>query len=663
MKGSVIRRMYAGFALIILMFAVSTFMALRGMEQIHQHFASVTNTSLPLVSISNQTNVALLTADKLFKDYLTTQSFERMDVIRTEFDKAKVHFDRTLVELEQASANNPDLINRMEQVKAMERRYFTEATEAMDNYRNMFTAQELVQTSTRQFQRLHSELSSGMQKYVDNQDKIAVKVMARSYFDKLKDAEVITSDALASSDTEFVAKAVAKNKKAVTHLNYAYRGLLTQLPSLQEKFDAPVGQFSIDIGQKGGVLHQHDSYLRSRQALYDNIANLTKEIDTSMVLLNSFSETAQNNLNASLSDAGKVYDSGLIRSIFLCLVVVVFAAGIGYHIAHSVRTPLTRILKTLEALSEGDMTQRIEIRYNNEFSRVSGHINDLADNLHNILMRLNEASDNLTDTANKNQTTLTTTQTQLNQQRHQTSSVATAMNQMTHSVNEVAQSAQSSLQMVGQVEIASEQGRHIMATNIATINQLEHRLNESVNAVKALQNMSSKIGSILDVIRNIAEQTNLLALNAAIEAARAGEQGRGFAVVADEVRVLAKRTTESTSEIEKMISALQSSSTSAGEVIQSCMNDMTLSVDQASNANSAMEEIQSLIMEISQMSGHISVAAEEQNQTVGEIALSVEEINEIADSSYRAMAEIASTSNNLTQLANQQGELVHRFKV
>ncbi|MFA0414830.1 methyl-accepting chemotaxis protein [Vibrio renipiscarius] len=663
MKGSVIRRMYAGFALIILMFAVSTFMALRGMEQIHQHFASVTNTSLPLVSISNQTNVALLTADKLFKDYLTTQSFERMDVIRTEFDKAKVHFDRTLVELEQASANNPDLINRMEQVKAMERRYFTEATEAMDNYRNMFTAQELVQTSTRQFQRLHSELSSGMQKYVDNQDKIAVKVMARSYFDKLKDAEVITSDALASSDTEFVAKAVAKNKKAVTHLNYAYRGLLTQLPSLQEKFDAPVGQFSIDIGQKGGVLHQHDSYLRSRQALYDNIANLTKEIDTSMVLLHSFSETAQNNLNASLSDAGKVYDSGLIRSIFLCLVVVVFAAGIGYHIAHSVRTPLTRILKTLEALSEGDMTQRIEIRYNNEFSRVSGHINDLADNLHNILMRLNEASDNLTDTANKNQTTLTTTQTQLNQQRHQTSSVATAMNQMTHSVNEVAQSAQSSLQMVGQVEIASEQGRHIMATNIATINQLEHRLNESVNAVKALQNMSSKIGSILDVIRNIAEQTNLLALNAAIEAARAGEQGRGFAVVADEVRVLAKRTTESTSEIEKMISALQSSSTSAGEVIQSCMNDMTLSVDQASNANSAMEEIQSLIMEISQMSGHISVAAEEQNQTVGEIALSIEEINEIADSSYRAMAEIASTSNNLTQLTNQQGELVHRFKV
>lgn len=663
MKGSVIRRMYAGFALIILMFAVSTILALRGMEQIHQNFASVTNTSLPLVSMSNRTNVALLTADKLFKDYLTTQSFERMDVIRGEFIDAKANFDQTLIDLEQASATSPELIERIEQVKAMEQRYFAEAADAMDNYRNMFEAQELVQQSTRQFQRLHAELSSGMKEYVDDQDKIAVKVMARSYFEKLKDAEVITSDALASSDTEFVAKAVAKNKKAVTHLNYSYRGLLTQLPSLKEKFDAPVNQFTIDIGQKGGVLDQHNNYLLSRQALYSNIANLTKEVDTSMALLNSFSETAQNGLNASLVEAGKVYDSGLIRSIFLCLVVVALAAGIGYHIAHSVRTPLTRILKTLEALSGGDMTQRIEIRYNNEFSRVSGHINDLADNLHNILVRLNEASDDLTHTANTNQETLTGTQSQLNQQRQQTASVATAMNQMSHSVEEVAQSAQSSLEMVGQVELASEQGRQIMSTNITTINQLETRLNQSVDAVKELQNMSSQIGSILDVIRNIAEQTNLLALNAAIEAARAGEQGRGFAVVADEVRVLAQRTTESTSEIENMISALQSSSTSANSVIQSCMDDMTLSVDQASNANSAMEEIQSLILEISHMSAHISSAAVEQNQTAAEIAQSIEEINGIADSSYHAMAEIANTSSSLTQLANQQGELVHRFKV
>jgi len=663
MKGSVIRRMYAGFALIIIMFIVTTLMMMRGMQQIHQNFEGVSNTSLPLVSQSNQTSVALLSADKLFKDFLTTQSFERMDQLSEQFAQMKEAYNQQLTALEQVSVGQAELEQSIVQLKEMELSYFAEAEQAMGNYRAMFTAQEEVQQSTRRFQRLHSELSVGMKEYVDDQSSISVKVMAKSYFIKLKDAELTTSDALASGDTELVTKAVAKNKKAVTHLNYAYRGLTTQMPEIKKAFDESVQQFTRDVGKKGGVLDQHSAYLLAKDALYANIASLTQQVDATMAVLDSFSEVAKQGLNASLQEAGDVYEQGVVRSIAIGAIVILMAIAIGYHIAHSVRDPLTRILGTLESLTEGDMTKRIEIRYNNEFSRVSNHINSLADNLHGILVKLNDASDDLTQTATTNQQTSSQAQSQLSQQREQTANVATAMTEMAHSVQEVAQSAQSSQQMVEQVEKASESGRHIMGTNITTINQLETRLTQSVDAVKDLQAMSSQIGSILDVIRNIAEQTNLLALNAAIEAARAGEQGRGFAVVADEVRVLAQRTTESTSEIENMISNLQSSSTSANKVIQSCMDDMELSVEQASNANSAMEEIQGLIMEISQMSGHISQAAAEQSETTGDIARNIEEINLIADSSYQAMAQIAQTSDNLSSLANQQGELVHRFKL
>ncbi|MEX0333730.1 methyl-accepting chemotaxis protein [Vibrio tubiashii] len=663
MKGSVIRRMYAGFALIIIMFIVTTLMMMRGMQQIHQNFEGVSNTSLPLVSQSNQTSVALLSADKLFKDFLTTQSFERMDQLSEQFAQMKEAYNQQLSALEQVSVGQTELEQSIVQLKEMELSYFAEAEQAMGNYRAMFTAQEEVQQSTRRFQRLHSELSVGMKEYVDDQSSISVKVMAKSYFIKLKDAELTTSDALASSDTALVTQAVAKNKKAVTHLNYAYRGLTTQMPEIKKAFDDSVQQFTRDVGKKGGVLDQHSAYLLAKDALYANIASLTQQVDATMAVLNSFSEVAKQGLNVSLQEAGDVYEQGVVRSIAIGAIVILMAVAIGYHIAHSVRDPLTRILGTLESLTEGDMTKRIEIRYNNEFSRVSNHINSLADNLHGILVKLNDASDDLTQTATTNQQTSSQAQSQLSQQREQTANVATAMTEMAHSVQEVAQSAQSSQQMVEQVEKASESGRHIMGTNITTINQLETRLTQSVDAVKDLQAMSSQIGSILDVIRNIAEQTNLLALNAAIEAARAGEQGRGFAVVADEVRVLAQRTTESTSEIENMISNLQSSSTSANKVIQSCMDDMELSVEQASNANSAMEEIQGLIMEISQMSGHISQAAAEQSETTGDIARNIEEINLIADSSYQAMAQIAQTSDNLSSLANQQGELVHRFKL
>ncbi len=656
-----IRRMYAGFTLIIIMFAVTTAIMMGGMNQIHSNFESVSTTALPLVSLSNKTSVQLLSADKSFKDFLTTQNQDRMNVMRSEFAKAKQDFADVLNQLQQASAMNPSLEERISQLKQMELRYFSEAEQAMNNYQAMFEAQAQVQKSTREFQRLHADLSTGMKDFVDGQNSISVKVMAKSYFIKLKDAELITSDALASSDVAFVDKAVTMNKKAVTHLNYAYRGLSTQLPELKKTFDDLVQKFSQDIGQKGGVLDQHNSYLLAKTALYENIANLAIEVDKAMTILDSFNDTATDGLNASLREAGEVYKQGVIKAIVIGIAVVLVATGIGYHIAQSVREPLNRILKTLEGLTKGDMTQRIEIRYNNEFSRLSGHINSLADNLHHILVQLNDASENLTNTANHNQTTSSKAQSQLSTQREQTASVATAMTEMAHSVQEVAQSAQSSLEMVQKVESASESGRKIMSDNITTINQLETRLNQSVDAVGELQKMSSQIGSILDVIRNIAEQTNLLALNAAIEAARAGEQGRGFAVVADEVRVLAKRTTDSTSEIESMISNLQSSSSSASTVIESCMTDMELSVEQASTANSAMEEIQALILEISQMSTHITQAAAEQSETTGDIARSIEDINLIADGSYQAMSQIAQASANLTQLANQQNELVHRF--
>ncbi|CAK2408443.1 methyl-accepting chemotaxis protein [Vibrio crassostreae] len=663
MKGSVIKRMYAGFALIIIMFAVTITIMMNSMNQIHSNFESVSETSLPLVALSNQTSVQLLSADKSFKDFLTTQNAERMSAMRTEFAASQNSFSEVLGNLEAASQNNVSLTERIAQLRAMEERYFAEADEAMNNYVAMFEAQEQVQKASRDFQRLHSELTVGMKEYVADQKSISVKVMAKSYFIKLQDAEVITSDALASSDVAFVQKAVNQNKKAVTHLNYAYRGLSTQLPALKNVFDESIQKFTKDVGQKGGVLDKHNNYLKAKEALYINIANLAVEVDQAMAVLDSFNVTAEEQLNSSLADASSIYDKGLFNAIAIGIIVTVFAAAIGYHIAHSVREPLTRILGTLEGLTQGDMTQRIDIRYDNEFSRVSRHINTLADNLHNILVKLNDASDDLTKTASVNQKTSSETQAQLNSQREQTATVATAMTEMSHSVQEVANSAQSSLTMVQQVESASESGRQIMNTNISTINQLEVRLNESVGAVGELQQMSSQIGSILDVIRGIAEQTNLLALNAAIEAARAGEQGRGFAVVADEVRVLAQKTTQSTSEIETMISNLQSSSKTASNVIESCMSDMDMSVQQASSANSAMEEIQALILEISHMSTHISQAAAEQSETSGDIARNIEDINHIADKSYQAMSSIAEASQNLTILANQQGDLVHQFKL
>lgn len=445
MQGSVIRRMYAGFTLIVVLFVITIGIMLNGMSQIHDNFGSVSNTSLPLVSMSNQTSVELLSADKSFKDFLTTQNEERMALRREEFSASMQSFGSALEELAQVSQGFPELEAAITELRDVQTRYDQEAQVAMDNYQSMFAAQEQVQQSTRRFQKLNTDLSVGMKEYVDDASSISVKVMAKSYFIKLKDAELITSDALASSDTTFVQDAVNKNRKAVTHLNYAFNGLATQMPALKKAFEASVQQFSKDVGQKGGVLDQHNNYLIARAALYQNIENLAIEVDGAMETLNGFNEFATGNLNQSLANAGDIYDQGVIKAIGIGLVVTLIAVGIGYHIAQSVRQPLNSTLKTLESLTEGDMTQRIEVKYNNEFRRLGNHINTLADSLHNVLVKLNDASDNLTETASSNQATSASAQQQLSAQREQTANVATAMTEMSHSVQEVANSAQSSL--------------------------------------------------------------------------------------------------------------------------------------------------------------------------------------------------------------------------
>ncbi|KHT64975.1 chemotaxis protein [Photobacterium gaetbulicola] len=658
---SVIRRMYTAITVMVMLFVATLVMMLDGTNRIHQQLQIVTTQSMPLVSLSNQVSVRLLAADKIYKDFLTSQNLERMDGYEQQFGLAHQQFLMAFEQLASASQDNAALSGQLEALIALENRYFREAHNAMDNYRTQLLAQAERQQSARRFQQLHGSLNSRMKDYVDDQESISVKMIAKNYFVKLQETEVVTSDALATEDIDTIDNAIKSNRRNINHLNNAYRSLLAIMPELKPIFDKSIAQYTVDIGQSGGVLDAHFQYIEARNRLYDNIATLANEIDQATELLASFSAQATTQMNTAITNADRTYNQGYRNATILGIGTTLFALFIGWYIAQSVRKPLNATLATLEALAKGDMTKRCQVNQFAEFSKLGSYINTLADNLQEILGKLSQASSDLTSVAEVNQSTTTEAKHRLNEQRQQTASVATAMTEMEQSVTDVSHSAQSTMERVHEVEHASSTGREVMSRNINTAHQLSTRLDKSVHAVSELQEMSSNIGSILDVIRNIADQTNLLALNAAIEAARAGEQGRGFAVVADEVRVLAKRTTDSTSEIEQMIQRLQSSSGQAVDVMQSCVSEMENSITQASEANSAMEEIQAIILEISQMSTQIAQAAEEQRSTTGSIARSLEDISHIADSNYSAMEEVAEASGKLDRLAHQQNDLVHRF--
>ncbi|WP_318495599.1 methyl-accepting chemotaxis protein [Photobacterium leiognathi] len=655
--------MYSGFVVMVALFVLTIVLMLDGTNRIHNQLTTVTTDALPLVSISNKVSVKLLAADKTFKDFLTSQDPAAMKTYEADFHKATKEFASARQELVAVAESNPELTNYINALTALEQRYFAEAQVAMQNYRTQMLAGDERQQSARRFQRLQAELSIGMKEYINEQDNMAVKMMAKNFFVKLKETETITSDALATDDISSIETAIKANKRSVNHLANAFRSLTTLLSGLKDSFGKSINQYTLDIGKKGGVLDQHYEYIEAKTRLYNNIATLTKEVNQAMSILEQFNQQATNQMDQAILTADSTYNQGITKAVGIGIIVILLAISIGWYLARSVRRPLVSMLKTLESLTDGDMTQRTERSQFIEFNKLSHHINTLAGNLQQILSQLSQASEDLTKVAAENQSTTALAKQRLNDQREQTVSVATAMTEMEHSVTDVSQSAQNTMERVHEVERASATGREVMSKNINIAHQLSTRLDDSVTAVSDLQQMSSNIGSILDVIRNIADQTNLLALNAAIEAARAGDQGRGFAVVADEVRVLAKRTTDSTSEIESMIQNLQSSSGQAMEMMQSCVTEMDNSINQASDANSAMEEIQAIIIEISQMSSQIAQSAEEQRTTTADIARSLEDISHIADTNYTAMEEVAEASSMLDTLATEQNQLVHKFKL
>jgi methyl-accepting chemotaxis protein len=248
-------------------------------------------------------------------------------------------------------------------------------------------------------------------------------------------------------------------------------------------------------------------------------------------------------------------------------------------------------------------------------------------------------------------------------QQQETDEVAIAVNEMSASGQEVARNANSAADAAHNADVAADNGRQVVGHTIEAIDSLANEVKEAGAVIDRVEQDSESIGGVLDVIRGIAEQTNLLALNAAIEAARAGEQGRGFAVVADEVRTLASRTQQSTAEIQSMIERLQSGTREAVNVMDQSRQMAENTVGQAAKAGTSLEEINAAVTSIKDLNSQIACSAEEQSSVAEEINQKVTRISDITDQTAAGAQQTSSASNELNQLAETLKSLVGQFKV
>ena len=251
----------------------------------------------------------------------------------------------------------------------------------------------------------------------------------------------------------------------------------------------------------------------------------------------------------------------------------------------------------------------------------------------------------------------------MKKQRQETDQVATAMNEMSATVAEVAQNAQLASETAHQANEESRVGQQVVNESISAVVALIQKVELAADVIQVLENNSQEIGTVLDVIRSIAEQTNLLALNAAIEAARAGEQGRGFAVVADEVRVLAQRTQSSTEEIQQMIEKLQSGAKEAVEAMMHSRSQADVTRDTSARAGEVLNDITQSVTSINDMNTLIASAAVEQNSVAEEINRNIINISQVAETTSESVEHSAKTSEELRHVAEELKHVISRLKV
>ncbi len=345
------------------------------------------------------------------------------------------------------------------------------------------------------------------------------------------------------------------------------------------------------------------------------------------------------------------------------LISTLLGAALAFWVIRAITGPIKKLQNTIEAIErDSDLTQRVNIATNDEIGDIGQSFDKMLEHFQSIVGQVNGSATQLSAAAEELSIITQETANGIQEQTSQTDQVATATNEMLATVQEVARNAGEAAIAANETTAEANKGRQVVNDAIDSMDLLASEIEQASSVINKLEEDGVKIGAVLDVIRGIAEQTNLLALNAAIEAARAGEQGRGFAVVADEVRTLASRTQTSTQEIQQMIESLQSGTKSAVMAMESSRAQAQLGVEKISTAGDALTTIVGGIERINDMNTQIASAAEEQSAVSEEINKNVVRISEISTTSAASSEQTQVASEELSRLSVDLQELVLQFK-
>ena len=674
MKLTVATRVIGGFVSISALLIVISVVSLYNLNSIGSATEEVNDVALPTVAGSNALKASFLNMGRLTFESYIEEDLNGLKDKRASFNSAKDTFESEYKKLAQAVNNEPELKSTLNTVRESYEAYVTNV-EAMYKNHQMYLD-------------LRNSIQDRLGDAEDNADDASTYLLDFSDLDavqrdsNLRRAAEIGGQletsllSLLTVSYEYIkTETLVRSQTLGNEVDLVVEKVVTQLSDMMQTAGGRDDSGTLDdindlvnnainaIKANDGVVQLHVDRLERRndaeKALNASDSNIAQAVVALENLLNLADKKAvhvESQVNGAIATGNTVV-------IVVVIISIAVAAFIGYVTVRAITRPLYRVNELLTVASSGDLTHRLDDSAQDEFGLLARNCNTLIGNLKELITAINVRAEQLA--AASEQTSAVTAQTthSIQDQKSQIGQVATATTEMHSTSQLVVQNAEDTLSQIRHADAEAENVRQISLENKNTIEILSRDVQEAADVINKLHQDSASIGGILDVIRGVADQTNLLALNAAIEAARAGEQGRGFAVVADEVRTLASRTQESTQEINAMIEVLQAGAEKAVSVMNQGKEQTAACVAQTEKATQALDIISDAVHKAHDVSSQIEQSAREQNTVSQEISEKLETIVGIAEETTVGAQQTSESSHEVARLAEELQQSIRQFKV
>ena len=667
-------RVVLGFFTISVLLLIISGVSLINLRSLQHDVGEVNTVAVPTVIGSNTLKASFLNMGRLVFEAYVSDELSTVNEKQAQFEEASQNFTNAYSALASTVKNDPKLSAALQNVNGISQEYLATVNDLYASHNSYLSRRNDVEDRLMDVEDNADDASTYLLDFSDLREVQSNASLRRASelggeletrlltlitvtSDYMKTQTLVRADTL-GNEVKFAVDAIREQLDAMLSAANGQdsSGTLEEVESLvNDAIDAVTGS--------DGVVQLHVSRLELRNQTEralgkseEMAANAVSELEQLLNLTNAKVKTLEEQVTSNVS-----FGTTLVVVIVLASLIIAFFTG--YKTVNAITIPLKKVNDLLNIASSGDLTHNLDDSSQDEFGQLAKNCNKLILSLKELIRGINVRAEQLA--AASEQTSAVTTQTtkSIQDQKAQIGLVATATTEMHSTSQMVSQNAEDTLLEIRNADQESNKVRDISLENKATIEVLARDVEDAAEVIHKLHQDSASIGSILDVIRGIADQTNLLALNAAIEAARAGEQGRGFAVVADEVRTLASRTQESTQEINAMIEVLQEGAEKAVSVMDQGKQQTARCVEQTELATQALDIISEAVKRAHDVSSQIEQSAREQNLVSQDISEKLETIVGIAEETTVGAQQTSESSEEVARLAEELQSSIRQFKV